>query len=339
MDVDRVEDLSSIPNLPTAPAAPPSPPRPITVKDLDFKTDLLALFSKKEDALVPLSPSAAETLMVSPFAWLLRRIGCEPKEWAVDAFDVMTAGTLAHRVFEEIYQPGARLPTEAQIKKRVPAILRKWALQIAPFLRSPDWRVERFKFESDLLKAAVHWMRLLKACKADIVATEQWLRGAYGDVPLHGQSDLLLRLPDGKLLVVDYKKSSSTKRRERMRNGFDLQAHLYRLMIQTGGLADLSIATGDIGIVYYLLNDTTALADSPVANDGSVPGWEASTGDASSQAMQHLDRRLSQIRQGEIRLNHIDDEDWWSEQAALPIYALDNSPLLRLFMHTEETAS
>ena len=123
-----------------------------------------------------------------------------------------------------------------------------------------------------------------------------------------------------------------------MRSGFDLQAHLYRLMIQTAGLPLFDSPPNDIGIVYYLLNDTTALADSPVVSDGSVPGWEIPANDISSQAMQHLDKRLAQIRRGTIRLNTVSDEDWWSKNAGLPIYALDNSPLLRLFMHTEEDA-
>ena len=153
---------------------------------------------------------------------------------------------------------------------------------------------------------------------------------------MHGQSDLLLQLPSGKLLVVDYKKSTSGKRRDRMRSGFDLQAHLYRLMIQTGGLPEFDSTPDDIGIVYYLLNDTTALADSSVNTDGKTPGWEVLSTDISSQAMQHLDRRLLQIRRGTVRLNTTEDEDWWENNASLPIYALNNSPLLRLFMRTEE---
>ena len=110
-------------------------------------------------------------------------------------------------------------------------------------------------------------------------------------------------------------------------------------MIQTGGLPGFESPPDDIGIVYYLLNDTTALADSPVYADGSVPGWEELATDISSQAMLHLDRRLAQIRKGIVRLNTTADEDWWKDNASLPIYALDNSPLLRLFMHVEEVSS
>jgi hypothetical protein len=336
LNIDRSEDVRQIPDLPLADIMHPSPPRELISADIELKVDLLEVFGRKTGELAPLSPSAADTLMVSPFAWLLGRLGCDPRAWGTDEFDVLKAGTLAHRVFEELFETGQPLPDEKEISERVPKILRERMLQITPFLRSPDWRVERFKFESEVLRAAIHWKKLLASCKASIVSAEQWLRGTHGDVPLHGQSDLLLQLPSGKLLVVDYKKSSSGKRRDRMRSGFDLQAHLYRLMIQTGGLPEFESPSDDIGIVYYLLNDTTALADSDVDDDGKTPGWEVLSTDISSQAMQRLDRRLLQIRKGTIRLNATGDENWWKKNAGLPIYALDNSPLLRLFMHNEE---
>ena len=340
LDLDRSDDVKRIvADLPLAEITPPTPPRTLDMVDIEFEVDLLEVFSHEDDGLAPLSPSAAETLMVSPFAWLLKRLDCEPREWGPDEFDVMTAGTLAHSVFEELFQAGQPLPTEKEISKRTPRILNEQMLQTAPLLRSPEWRVERYKFEEEILEAAKHWKRMLSSCKADLVAIEKWLRGHYGDIPLHGQSDLLVQLPSGKLLVVDYKKSSSGKRRDRMRSSFDLQAHLYRLMIKTGGLPGFDSPPDDIGIVYYLLNDTTALSDSPVESDGSVRGWETPTTDTSSQAMKYLDRRLAQIRKGTVRLNTTEDETWWSKNAHLPMYALDNSPLLRLFMRNEEVSS
>ena len=338
LDLDRSDDIHQIPDLPLAETASPTPPRELITNDIELNVDLLKAFSHGNDALIPLSPSAAETLMVSPLAWMLSRLDCKPRIWSVDNFDVLKAGTLAHSIFEELFQPGT-FPIKDEIPQRVSKILQEKMLQIVPFLRSSDWRVERYKFESEIIKAATHWQKLMISCGAEILAAEQWLRGRHGTIPLHGQSDLLVKLPSGKLLVVDYKKSSSAKRRERMRKGFDLQTHLYRTMIQTGGLPDFEFSTDDIGIVYYLLNDTTALADSPVASDGSVPGWEVLASDISGQAMQRLNQRLAEIRNGIVKLNKEEDEKWWSKNAALPIYVLDTTPLLRLFMGTEEDAS
>jgi hypothetical protein len=161
LNIDRSEDIRRIPDLPLAEPAAPSPPRELTATDIDLNVDLLVALSREDGQLAPLSPSAADTLMVSPFAWLLGWLGCEPQEWCVDDFDVMTAGTLAHSVFESLFQAGGPLPKSNEISKKIPGVLDKHMLQIAPYLRSPDWRVERFKFESEILDAALQWWQLL----------------------------------------------------------------------------------------------------------------------------------------------------------------------------------
>jgi hypothetical protein len=107
-------------------------------------------------------------------------------------------------------------------------------------------------------------------------------------------------------------------------------------MIQSGGLPALESAPEDIGVVYYLLNDQTALADTAIVNDGITPGLEIIDTDISSQAMGYLNQRLSEIRSGRVLLNTMRDEAWWNKNAGIPLYALENSPLLRLFMHAGE---
>jgi RecB family exonuclease len=339
LELSRKEDCRQIPDLATALKDTPAVPRPLTIADIDLKVDLLTALGTDPDKPISLSPSAADTLMVSPLAWFLGRLDCEPRQWVTDELDPMTAGTLAHRVFEELFPAGEPLMDITSIRERAPVLLNQLTLQIAPFLRSPDWRVERLKLESEIIRAAERWRDLLASWGADVIGAEQWLKGVYQGIPLRGQSDLLLKLPSDKLLVVDYKKSSSGKRRNRMRSQFDLQANLYRLMIQTGGLPDLDTAPADIGVVYYLLNDQTALSDSSIPADGTVPGLEIIDSDISSAAMEHLDQRLAEIRSGKVMLNTTNDEKWWDQNASIPIYALDNSPLLRLFMHTAEESS
>ena len=75
----------------------------------------------------------------------------------------------------------------------------------------------------------------------------------------------------------------------------------------------------------------------PIYDEGTLSFGEpvVLANDISSDAMRHLDRRLDQIRKGKVRLNTAEDEKWWNDNAALPIYALNDSPLLRLFMHPE----
>ena len=63
------------PRLSVAETATPIFPRGLSLADIDLKRDLLAAMDPESGQPVALSPSAADTLMVSPFAWLLRRLG------------------------------------------------------------------------------------------------------------------------------------------------------------------------------------------------------------------------------------------------------------------------
>jgi hypothetical protein len=339
LETGRREDRYKVPELAIATTAEPTLPRDLPVADIDLKRDLFAAIGSAAEQPVALSPSAADTLMVSPFAWLLRRLDCEPRLWGTDKLDPATAGQIAHGVFEKLFPVGRPLIEKDRICETVTILLNRFTLALAPFLRGPDWRVERLKLESEIIRAAERWRELLDAWGARVIGAEKWLKGVYKAIPLRGQSDLLLRLPSGKLLVVDYKKSSSAKRRKRMRSKFDLQANLYRLMIQSNGVSGPAHARRDIGVVYYLLDDMTALSDSAISARGTVPGLEIIDTDISSEAMQHLDRRLNELHLGRVSLNTSDDETWWDKHAGINIYALDNSPLLRLFMHEKKERS
>ena len=77
------------------------------------------------------------------------------------------------------------------------------------------------------------------------------------------------RLPDGQPVVVDYKKSSSGTRRQRLNKGFDLQVDLYRRMdvrvsekSSEGVLriaATLTAWNGLPAVAYHTLNDGAVL--------------------------------------------------------------------------------
>ena len=339
LEAGRREDRQKVPELSIAESAVPVLPRALPLADIDLKRDLLAAMDPEFDQPVALSPSAADTLMVSPFAWLLRRLDCEPRVWGADELNPISAGMLAHGVFEKLFLVGRPLIEKDRIPETVSILLNRMMLTMAPFLRGPDWRVERLKLESEIIRAAERWRDLLDAWGATVIGAERWLNGVYKEIPLHGQSDLLLRLPSGKLLVVDYKKSSSKKRRQRMRSKFDLQANLYRLMIQSNGFPGPDHAPSDIGVVYYLLDDMTALSDSPIGARDTVPGLEIMDHEISLEAMRYLDRRLDEIHSGRVMLNTTEDEAWWDKHAGIKVYALDNSPLLRLFMHEKKEPS
>jgi len=154
-------------------------------------------------------------------------------------------------------------PAGNEIKKQIPLLLHKAICDLMPFLLSPECRVERRHLERDIEDAALRWGEVLQHLKAEVIGVEVTLVGKLDVLPLTGNADLLLKLPDGRLYIVDYKKSKSKSRRERMSKGYDSQANLYRLMLQTGGIAEdnrtLASAISSakqVGVMYYMLHDT-----------------------------------------------------------------------------------
>jgi RecB family exonuclease len=327
--------------LSLAPPLGPIPPRPLKVADLSMECDLLKLRCYDDGTPKPQSPSRLEALMVSPFHWLLEMGRLLPLEWVPESLDVASKGTLAHDVFEHLFQPGVPLPSAREIMESVPGLLNQAIIRKRPFLLRSEWHVERRHLQHDIEVAATRWSEMLGEIGARVLGNEVRLKGKLDDLPIRGNADLLIALPKGRLYVVDYKKSGSKARLERMKKGYDSQASLYRLMLETGGddnrkneaLAAALDAKTEIGVLYYLLNDQVALADSPGWMANSVVGLEELGSGISTNAMIRIRSRIDEVRTGKVALNSEADEDWYEKNAGIKIYSLDNSPLLRLFMH------
>ncbi len=345
LELEREDDRARSHGVPCAPEQlPVAPPAP-EVCDLNLKRDLVAMWTRDDGSIYPLSPSALETLMVSPLAWLFSKAGLEPRQWAPEALDAMVKGTLAHRVFEDLFKPAAAIPSAKEIEEQVPALLHQAIREIAPFLLMPEWRVERANLHKEIVLAATRWSEFLQHTGGQVLGNEVKLAGRLDDLPIHGLTDTLVALPGGRIYVVDFKKSKSDKRRERMTKGYDSQATLYRIMLQTGEahktedeLARAFEQGAQIGVLYYLMNDQVVLADTAGWLPQDLAGADELGDGISTKAMTLIRERLAQIRRGEVRLNHEDDERWYDKEAGMAIYALDNSPLLRLFMHRGEVA-
>lgn len=315
-------------------------PRGIEISDPELQTDLLAILKNRDGSIRAQSPSSLETLMTSPLAWLLDRARLTPPDWEPESLDVMAKGTLAHHVFERLFAPGIPVPCVADIEQQVPQLLKETIIKIKPFLTRPEWRVERFHLEKEIQIAALSFREILETLGATILGVEVWLMGSFDAQAIHGSADLLLQLPDGKIYVVDYKKSSSKKRKERMHKGYDSQASLYRMMLQTGSgtfrSSDGTKVTVEqdrpIGAMYYLMNDQVALADTDGWTAGRIRNLEELGADVSVNALPLLKERLTQVQQGLVLLNSASDEKWFDKNASIPLYALDRSPLIRLFM-------
>lgn len=343
-DLDNVSDRDRIHLLSRAVKSKALESRTLSFDDINLSLDLLKLRTTKEGEQKPESPSGLETMIVSPLAWLFRRFNMEPKEWVPEKLDMMGKGTLAHSVFEQLFVPGKDLPNVCEIRRQIPLLLRNAIVELMPFLLSSEWRVEHRHLERDIEDAALRWGEILRHLKAKVSGVEVTLQGQLDGLPLTGNADLLLKLPNGRLYIVDYKKAKSKSRRERMNKGYDIQAHLYRVMLQTGGIAEENqMLESDInqckqiGVMYYMLNDQVALADTSNWSGGKLGGFHELGEEISVNAMDLIKERICQLEQGIVALNSVEDEKWFEKNARMKPYALDNSPLIRLFMKYEQS--
>lgn len=305
--------------------------------------DLLTLRTKEDGSPAAQSPSRLEKLLVSPLAWLLGEMGAVHVPWLPEDLDAMLRGSLAHEVFELLFPPGTDHPDDATIEARVPDLMMERIRAIAPFLQGSVWVLERKALEGEILKAAKHWSRVLHALDAEIVGNEFWLSGELFGHPVHGMADCLLRLPGGQPLVIDYKKSSSGTRRQRLMKGWDLQVELYRQMSvrvdERSGedvlrIADTLGAWKTLpGVAYHTLNDGNVLVNGV---DGLASGdVELIEGDIAANALALIETRFADLRVGRITTNTMGDEPFFTKQASLGTYALSDSPLIVAFMRDD----
>ena len=346
-ELDAGDDLERIRHLALAEPDDSEPPRVFRKEPLRFNRNLLALRKDEDGKPKPESPTGLEMPLVSSLGWLLSRLGAVPLQWEPESGDNRVVGSLAHKVFEDLFRPGSELPAADQIPGRTREVLEGAIQQQAPFFRSAQWQFERMHLAEQAARSAEAWRQIVERLGARVLGSEQWLHGRWGGIDIHGQADLILGLGPGELLVVDYKWSGSAGRRKRMELGYDSQASLYRAMLETGGLkpprngdapdpnaeklaAEIKAARW-IGIVYYTMRDQTCLADSDRETFASIPRWIGMQNGVADKASEVIQSRLHELRDGIVRLNFTDDRTYFLKRGGVPGYALDVSPLISLF--------
>lgn len=312
----------------------PAPPLPEGGLVRIAGRDLLRLHLDETGVALPQSPSRLESLLVSPLAWFLGETDAIDVPWAPETLDIMLSGTLAHHVLEHAFTPDHPLPAAEDLPALVETHLSRGIARHAPFLAAAEWQLERETLRREALRAAEVWRNILTDSGLRILGNELRLEGTAHGIGIRGRADCILQLGDGRLVIVDHKKSGSDRRRKRMRAGWDLQIGLYRAMLARPIRAEgdgLDLIAGQTpAIAYHLLNDGTVL----VSGLDPAPGGrvEAVAGDISAKAVALLQTRLAEVGGGSIRLNGSEDEVAFGKAAALTAYALDASPLLRRFM-------
>jgi len=284
------------------------------------------------------SPSRLEKLMVSPLAWTLAEFGAEEVVWAPETYDHILSGTLAHEVLEHLFPKDNPLPNDLAINAKVAGLLDQAVRKYAPFLNSPLWKVERQGLERDIIRAARKWTAALSSIGAKVIDNEIDLMGNAHGLELFGRADCLLSLPDGRILIVDHKKSGSKNRRDRMVVGWDLQLGIYRAMLlnpdlKEGVLDKILKLKPEIGVAYHLINDSGILVNG-MSLKGE--GFEIIDMDISAQAIEKIQERIAEVRTGTVSLNSADDATFFEKTAKLTPYALQESTLIAAFLIPSE---
>lgn len=278
----------------------------------------------------PQSPSRLETMLVSPLVWAMREVGAEPVEWLPPGMDAMAQGSLYHAVLENLFPAGSP-PSEKELREDFDDAFERAVDKTARLLREDIWKVEAASFRSEALRMALRWRSRLDALGASVLASEQKLEGTALGLGMNGIADAVIGLPGDRMMVVDFKASKSDGRRKRMEKGWDLQVALYRLMIEGAGNEETRrIADGgeDVDIAYHLLRDGVTLADGQTAASGEL---ERVGADISGKALERLQRTLSELEKGMIRLNGRDDARDFEKESGFKPYALVEDPLAMVF--------
>jgi RecB family exonuclease len=300
---------------------------------LHLGSDLLRVRETEEGPQVPQSPSRLETLLVRPLAWLLDELDAKDRSWAPETLDVLTLGSLMHKVIELLFPEEVPVPEDQVLRSGLSDAVEKAISAEAPWLAGPDWTAERASLRKEAERTVLAWARFLRSSDAEVLRNEITLAGDHGGLLIRGRADCVLRLSDGRLLVVDHKRSSARGRRERMTKGWDLQVALYRAMLERPtedtALTDLVRAGARPVTAYHTMLDGTVMVD---AGGAGIAGAEAATSDISANALELLAERVAEVGGGTIRLNNAGDLKRFAKDCGITAYALKETGLVTAFL-------
>jgi len=337
LNLDLPEDRKQAKNLATAANQTAIPPRPLLCNtSLELKDNLLTKRKDSAGKSLPESPSGLETMLVSPLAWVFNRYHIDSREWAVEEFEIMLKGSIAHAVFEQLFSHKYPLPQKGHIPGKIKSLFNQVVKQDYPFLANEEWQLECQEMIGQFSKVAGEWLNFINRNKLKILGEETLLAGHFNRHPIRGRADLICRAPDGKLLVIDYKTSKSSGRKNRMEKGYDHQAFLYCQMLTSGKVTDKIPAklknylkkSPETGALYYTLHDQVVLGD---VQANTLKGVEVVTDDIAVNALKLIKKRMQELRKGQVNLNSMDDQKKFKDETGITPYALAASPLINLF--------
>ena len=331
VDLDNTDTRHRIQYLATADATKPSPPRVLTpaAPRIELGRNLLYRFDDPR-TLRRESPSSLERMLVSPLAWLLHRLNALPQEWEPESVGPLLAGSLVHSVLQDLVDEEFLHRSPDELASDVKRILEQAARKQGQHLLGPLWRIERLNLTKQLVDAVQEWQKILIALRAHSFKSEYTLRSPPGTfwegIPVGGRADVIFDVGRGQRFVVDYKWTKSSRRLEQMKQGYELQASIYRALARM----HFGDSTQRTHIAYFTMRDQEYLTDAPAPSAKGIPNWHALEDDVSAQATLHVRGHLDALRTGTVPLNTDADRTLF-EKRSISLFALNASPLIELF--------
>lgn len=203
-------------------------------------------------ALVPaqLSASSYEDLRRCPYRFFaLRMLGLKEVEELEAEVDKRDFGTWLHhvlRTFHERLRDGGPVPAEQRA-----ALLDACAREGMGQQRLPEGEFLPFAAAWPAVRDGyLTWLAGHEAGGATFVEGEAARKATLGALALEGRIDRIDRLPDGSLLVMDYKTESLQATQERMKTPLeDTQLAFYALLLPGEPLAAAYLNVGERGTV------------------------------------------------------------------------------------------
>lgn len=289
--------------------------------ELRLGIDLLSLRKTEDGRAKPQSPSRLDTLLVSPLAWTLGELDLHAVPWTPESLDVLTLGSLAHDVLEHAFPAEMDLPGEATLAAACPGLVAEAVARITPWLVQPGWEAEQAGLVREITAIAMAWRRRLAQFGATVLANEIALAGEGHGLMLTGRADCLLRLADGRFVVVDHKRSRSSNREKRMQRGWDLQVELYRAMLARPTIITPVPTTSAVAVAYNCLLDDHVLSNGLA----DAPGVDDFENDISEMAVAELVRLAAKLGAGHVPLGRADDAKRFDKERGMKAYALDDA--------------
>jgi hypothetical protein len=278
-----------LPTFTTEEPHPLPPPRPF----LEVR-DISQLPARETE-----TPTSLEALLYYPYQWFFRhKIRLRQSSILTVVPDSRLFGNLAHRFLERLLEAAephwTRTDVEQWINREAEGILRKEGATLLLYGREP----ERIKLINQLKYAAWSLLSLLQANNWQVQDAELELEGHFGDIPLRGRADLVLRRGEEKA-VIDLKWRGRNHHAELLRNAEDIQLALYAELLPPAGrwaqTAYFIISQGEM-----LVRDTRAFREVPSLVADASP--EEIYNELKDRILRTYHWRQQQLGQGQIEI-------------------------------------